>query len=133
MPITNTPSLSDGARGLLDGRNFATVATINADGSPQSSVVWIARDGDAAVFTTRTDRQKARNLVRDPRISVSVFDVENPYHAIEIRGRAELIDDPEKRLPKQLSQKYVGEDPPPEDADRFIVRVVPEKVVEFSA
>ncbi len=81
-------------RKLLDGRNFATVATLNPDGGPQTSVVWIARDGDAVLFSTTAGRQKARNLTRDPRISLTVYDTGNPYHSVDIRGTVELIEDP---------------------------------------
>jgi PPOX class probable F420-dependent enzyme len=134
MSVMQSEKLSDAAREVLDGKNFATIATVNPDGSPQSSVVWVMREDDAVLFSTRTKRQKARNLALDPRISVSIFDLDNPYYSLEIRGRAELIEDPDKTLPRRLSRKYLGQDPPPEpDAARLIVRVVPEKVTEFSA
>jgi PPOX class probable F420-dependent enzyme len=68
----------EATRRLLDGRNFATVATLNPDGWPQSSVVWVLRSGDTVLFSTTKGRQKARNLARDPRVSVSIFDIENP-------------------------------------------------------
>jgi PPOX class probable F420-dependent enzyme len=122
-------------RKLLDGRNFATVATLNADGGPQTSVVWIAREGDAVLFSTTAGRKKALNLARDPRVSVTVFDTANPYQSIDIRGTAELIADSGKSLPRELSQKYLGEDPPaePEEVLRLIVRVTPQKVTGFSS
>ncbi|WP_109505441.1 PPOX class F420-dependent oxidoreductase [Nocardioides speluncae] len=127
--------LTEEARRLLDGKNFATVATIGRDGSPQTSVVWIGRDGDDVVFSSREDRQKVRNLARDPRISVSLFDAENPYRAVDIRGTAELVPDPDRALGQRLSQKYLGEDPPPEPPEvrRVIVRVTPDKVTGFRA
>ncbi|MFE0041888.1 PPOX class F420-dependent oxidoreductase [Streptomyces albireticuli] len=120
-------------RELLDGRNFATVATLNRDGGPQTSVVWIARDGDAVLFSTTAGRLKARNLTRDPRVSLTVFDTENPYRSVDIRGTVELIEDPGKSLPLELSRKYLGEDPPPEPEEvlRLIVRVTPRKVTRF--
>lgn len=121
-------------RKLLDGRNFATVATLNADGGPQTSVVWILRDGEAVLFSTTAGRQKARNLARDPRVSLTVFDIENPYHSVDIRGTVELLEDREKSLPRKLSRKYLDEDPPPEPGEtlRLIVRVIPQKVTSFS-
>jgi PPOX class probable F420-dependent enzyme len=124
-------TFNDRARELLDGKNFATVATLNPDGAPHTSVVWIARDGDTVVFSVTGDRQKARNLDRDPRVSITVYDLANPYVAVDIRGRAELIDDPDRVLPNQLSHKYLGQDwpPEPENVRRLIVRVTPEKVV----
>jgi PPOX class probable F420-dependent enzyme len=128
-------TFNDAVRRLLDGRNFAMVATLGPDGQPHSSVVWIDRDGDAVVFSVTADKQKARNLARDPRVSVSVFDLENPYQSVEIRGTAELVEDPEKSLPQRLSQKYLGQPPPPEPADtvRLVARITPSKVNEFSA
>jgi hypothetical protein len=59
----------------------------------------------------------------------------DPYDSVEIRGTAELIVDEGKKLPHELSHKYVGEDPPPAEPDeiRLIVRVVPEKIIRFSA
>jgi PPOX class probable F420-dependent enzyme len=128
-------TLNDAARRLLDARNFATVATLGPDGQPQSSVVWIDRDGDTVVFSLTNDKQKARNLARDPRVSVSVFDLGNPYHSVEIRGTAKLIEDPERSLPERLSRKYLGESPPPEPADivRLVAKITPSKVNEFSA
>ena len=128
-------TLNNAARRLLDGRNFATVATVGPDGQPHSSVVWADRDGDTVVFSLTADKQKARNLARDPRVSVSVFDLRNPYHSVEIRGTAELTEDPGRSLPKRLSQKYLGEPPPPEPAHivRLIARITPDKVNEFSA
>jgi PPOX class probable F420-dependent enzyme len=122
-------------RRLLDGKNFATVATLNRDGGPHSAVVWVLREGDTVLFSTTAGRQKARNLARDPRISISVFDLDNPYNSVEIRGTAELVQDTDKTLPRQLSHKYLGVDPPGESDDeiRLIVRVVPDKVTNFSA
>ncbi|MEU9434982.1 PPOX class F420-dependent oxidoreductase [Streptomyces sp. NPDC048252] len=93
---------------LLDGRNFASVATLNRDGGPQTSVVWIVREVDTVLFSTTAGRQKARNLARDPRVSLTVFDTANPYQSVDIRGTVELIDDSEKSLPRRLSQKYLA-------------------------
>ena len=120
---------------ILDGKNFATVATLNPDGGPQTSLIWYQRDGDTVVFTTTTRRQKGRNLARDPRISFGVFDAERPYDYVEIRGTVELTEDPDKHLSKFLSQKYLNEDPPPEpdDVTRLVVRIIPQKVVHFTA
>jgi PPOX class probable F420-dependent enzyme len=127
-------ALSAGARELVDGKNFASVATIGPDGAPQVSVVWVGRDGDAVLFSTTADKQKARNLGRDARVAVSIFDHANPYRSIEIRGRAELVEDREPTLPTELSRKYLDADPPPDPpgTTRLIVRIVAEKILEFS-
>jgi PPOX class probable F420-dependent enzyme len=128
-------SFDETVRRILDGRNFATVATVRPDGAPQSSVVWVKREGDTVLFSTTAGRQKTRNLTRDPRVSISIFDIENPYVSVEIRGTAELIVDKDKRLPRDLSRKYLGEDPPRAEPGeiRLIVRVTPQKVIRFSA
>lgn len=63
---------------------------------------------------TTAGRQKARNLARDPRVSLTVFDAENPYQSVDIRGTAELIEDRDKSLLRPLWQKYVGQGPPGE-------------------
>lgn len=63
---------------ILDGRNFATLATINPDGGPQASVVWFEREGDTLLISVTSARKKARNIERDPRVSLTVFDRGNP-------------------------------------------------------
>ena len=70
----------------------------------------------------------------DGRVSVSIFDLANPYFSAEIRGTAELVPDPDKSLPLALSQKYLGTPPPAEDeaVQRLVVRVTPEKVNTFA-
>ncbi|MFI9241162.1 PPOX class F420-dependent oxidoreductase [Streptomyces sp. NPDC053086] len=130
-PVT----FDDSLRALLDGKNFASVATLGPDGAPQNSVVWIKRDGDSVLVSSVDRRQKVRNLRRDPRVSLSVFDLANPYRSAEIRGVAEILPDEGKRLPHELSHKYLGIDPPAEKDDeiRVIVRIVPQKVVSFTA
>ena len=129
-----TMSFDEAVRRILDGKNFATVATLGPDGAPQSSVVWVKRDGDTVLFSTTLSRQKARNLTKDPRVSISIFDIENPYASVEIRGTAELIADDDKALPRELSRKYLGEDPPRDEPHeiRMIVRITPRKVVSFA-
>lgn len=131
MPVT----LDDDTRTLLDGKNFATVATLDPDGSPHTSVVWFLRDGDDVLFSSLAKRRKVRNLEVDPRIALSVFDLQNPYHSVDIRGTATLVVDQAKELPEKVSQKYLGESPPPEPEDdvRYVIRVTPEKVTSFKA
>jgi PPOX class probable F420-dependent enzyme len=131
MPVT----LDDDARALLDGKNFATVATLDPDGSPHTSVVWFLRDGDDVLFSSLARRRKVKNLELDPRVAVSVFDLGNPYHSVDIRGTATLVVDQGKELPEKLSRKYLGESPPPEPEDdvRYVIRVTPEKVTSFKA
>jgi PPOX class probable F420-dependent enzyme len=125
-----TVSLSDDARRVLDAKSFAVVATLNPDGSPQTSVVWVGLVDEAVVFSTTRQRRKGRNLARDPRVSITVIDPEDPYKFLEVRGRAELIDDPERSFGSAMWQKYLGQEAPADrpGVERMIVRVVPEKV-----
>src|SRR3954453_15164978 len=69
-------ALNDEIRRLLDGPNYAVLATINPDGGPQTSAMWAGRDGDDVLFSTVAGRRKHRNLERGPRASVSLLDSE---------------------------------------------------------
>ena len=83
--------LNDKAKALLDKpKQFATISTIEPDGRPQSSVVWYVRDGDDVLVSTVADRRKHKNMVRDPRVTLLVYDAENPYEYVEIRGRVQM-------------------------------------------
>ncbi|WP_055483155.1 PPOX class F420-dependent oxidoreductase [Sphaerimonospora mesophila] len=121
--------LPDSARDLFDGVNFATVASLNSDGSPQASVVWVKTDGDDILFSTVKGRRKHRNIVRDPRVSIVVIDAANPYRYAEVRGTATLADDKTGELIQELSHKYTGQDwvEADPDSERVIVRITPNK------
>jgi PPOX class probable F420-dependent enzyme len=122
--------LPEEARKLLDAPNFATVTSLNPDGGPQSTVVWVRTDGDDVLFSTAKGRRKPRNFERDPRVSLLVIDPDDPYRYVEVRGRVTMTPDPEGALIEELSQKYRGqswEDKP--GVERLIVRIRPEKVV----
>jgi PPOX class probable F420-dependent enzyme len=95
-------------REVLDSPVFATVATIQPDGTPQQSVVWVERDGDDVLFMVGTGSRKERNLRRDPRVSVLVCPPEAPYGYAAIRGRAVFEPALTERLRDDLSLKYVG-------------------------
>ncbi|TCO62181.1 PPOX class F420-dependent oxidoreductase [Actinocrispum wychmicini] len=120
--------LDEPSRDLLDGPHTAVLATTNADGRPQSSVIFVKRDGDTVVFSTIKGRLKTRNMTRDPRVSLLVTRTAGQY--VEIRGTVEITEDPEKRLLHEMYDRYMGgQTPPPEpDAERLIVRVIPEKL-----
>ena len=123
--------LNDATLRLLDGRNYAVLATVNPDGSPQTSVMWVGRDGGDLLFSTVEGRVKHRNMLRDPRVSVSVIDSADPENYVELRGQVSMTPDVGRRLDTQLSWKYDGKDP---DADRpGAVRVVVRMVVKKAA
>ncbi|GGV69743.1 MULTISPECIES: PPOX class F420-dependent oxidoreductase [Streptomyces] len=127
--------LSDRLKNLLDSPVFVTVGTVQPDGSPQLSPVWVKRDGDDLLISTTVDRRKKKNLDRDPRISVVVVDPQSPYEYAEIRGTAEITTEGARDLIDELSVKYTGKkyaefNPASvHDADRVIVRIRPTKVV----
>ena len=120
--------LSEATRALADGKNYAVLATINADGSPQTSVVWVGRDGDDILFSTVEGRRKHRNMVRDPRVSVSVIDSADPENYVELRGRVSMTPDAGRRFDTQLSWKYDGRDPVQDrpGAVRVVIRLAVE-------
>ncbi len=116
------------ARELLDGPHTAVLATSNADGRPQSSVIFVKRDGDTVLFSTVKGRLKTRNMLRDPRVSLLVLANAGKY--VELRGSVTITDDPMKTLLYEMYDRYMGgAEPPPEpEAERVVVRVTPEKV-----
>ncbi|SEP83518.1 PPOX class F420-dependent oxidoreductase [Lentzea albida] len=103
-------TLSESQRELLDSPNFATVATLTKDGGPQTSVVWIKRDGDDVLFSTVAGRAKERHLRRDPRVSITVTNKDDPYQYSEFRGEASLTTEGGDELINELSHKYAGQD-----------------------
>jgi PPOX class probable F420-dependent enzyme len=128
-------ALSEATVRLLDGRNYAVLATVNPDGSPQTSVVWVGRDGADLLFSTVEGRVKHRNMVRDPRVSVTVIDSADPENYVELRGRVSITEDVGRRLDTELSWKYDGRDPGEDrpGAVRVAVRMTVEKVTGYAA
>jgi PPOX class probable F420-dependent enzyme len=100
--------LTPQCRELLRGPNFAVVTTINADGTPQQSVVWVAEHDGNIVFSTVEGRAKHRNLVRDPRIGVLVLDRADGYRYSQISGIARLDSTNADALIDELSREYTG-------------------------
>ena len=71
-------TLPDLAKELIDNQVFATLATVNPDGSPQTSVIWVKRDGEDVIFSTIRGRRKTFNMQRTPQVSLLVFDPDDP-------------------------------------------------------
>jgi PPOX class probable F420-dependent enzyme len=129
-------SLSDATLRLLDGRNYAVLATINPDGSPHTSAMWIGRDGDDLLFSTVEGRVKHRNMMRDPRVSVTVLESADPENYVELRGRVvSVTPDVDRQFDTSLSWKYQGKDPEADlpGAVRVIVRVRVQKAAGYAA
>lgn len=126
-------TLPDGAKQLVDeGKNFATMVTINPDGSPQATILWVTRDGDDLLLSGTTTRQKTKNLAKDDRVSV-VIPKPNPQEGgLEVRGTASVTDEGGRELINRLYRKYIGEGDYPWDEPgtvRVVYRVTPKKVI----
>ncbi|MFF3214778.1 PPOX class F420-dependent oxidoreductase [Streptomyces sp. NPDC002886] len=134
-----TPVLNDTVRKLLDAPHPAVLATLNPDGSPQSSVVWVTRDGDEILISTERGRRKERNIVRDARIGLTVFDLANPFLYAEIRGTATVTEDIGRAVAVRIAEEYEGPGAGAEYANapaeevRVVVRLTPAKVLGNAA
>jgi PPOX class probable F420-dependent enzyme len=95
---------------LLSEPNHAVISTLNQDGSVHSAVAWIsAEDGTVAVNSAR-GRKWPTNLERDPRVNIVVYEQDNPYNYVEIRGSASATTDGADEHINALSKKYIGQD-----------------------
>lgn len=128
MPI----KLSDAHRKLLDGKNFAFLATIGEDGEPQNTPVWIEYDGTNVSFNTEESRAKVKHMRANPLVAICVMNAENPYEYVEIRGNVvEMTRNGADEQINRLSHLYLGKDYPfnkPGDV-RLTVNVAPEKAL----
>lgn len=114
---------------LRAGKHFGVVATVAGDGRPQTSVVWVDWDGENVVFNTTNARAKGRNLRDNPRVSISVWDNDDPYLYFEVEGTATLDETGAAEHINELSLRYTGDDFAT-PVDRVIVRVRPERVLD---
>lgn len=126
-------ALPDSVKAWFDAPEFAVIATVLPNGSPQQSVVWIERDGDDLLVSTVKGRRKHLNLERDPHVSVLVYPRENPYSYVEVRGTATMTEEGGRELIDRLCHAYTGADrytmDDGTDNVRVVVRITPDKVV----
>jgi PPOX class probable F420-dependent enzyme len=118
---------------LIEGKNFAHLATLMPDGSPQVSPVWIDREGDVILVNTAVGRVKQRNTARDQRVAISIANQENPYEKVIIPGRvvAQTFEGAEAHIDK-LAKKYTGTPKYQRsrpDEKRIILKIEPLKIV----
>jgi PPOX class probable F420-dependent enzyme len=112
-------------RALLDGPNFAHLATLMADGSPQSVPVWVGREGDRILICTGEGSLKAKNTRRDPRVSLSIVGFEDPYQEAQLRGRVvERRPDGDFKYMDAISHKYIGKPFPIRSAQGRVALVI---------
>lgn len=125
--------LSEAALKLIKDKNFAFIGTLMSDGSPQVTPVWVEYDGQHIILNSEVKRAKVRNLKRDPRISISIANMQNPYEYVEIRGKVvDMTTQGASEGIDMLAKKYLGQDKYPynkEGDERIIIKVAPEKVV----
>jgi PPOX class probable F420-dependent enzyme len=101
--------LAPDVRALLDEPNFVHLASLLPDGSPQSAPVWVGVEGDRILVATGEGSLKAKNTKRDPRVSLSVVAMDNPYREAQIRGRVvERRPDRDFKVMDAISKKYTS-------------------------
>jgi PPOX class probable F420-dependent enzyme len=104
-------TFTDEQRALLDLPNtFARVASLMPTGAPQNTTIWYRRDGDTLVIATGAKAQKTRNVARDPRVAVIVEHPANPYHYVQVRGRAAVVYDTPRAIAefRLIAPRYIG-------------------------
>ena len=117
---------------LAKGKNLATVVTLMPDGQPQALLTWVDTDGEHVLVNTEPQRQRARNIRRDPRITVLIHSTDDPWDWAEVRGRVvgtETGEQARKHI-DELSRKYVGSDyrNPVGPQGRVILKIAADKI-----
>jgi PPOX class probable F420-dependent enzyme len=124
-------SIDADLQSLATGKNFAALSTLAADGQPRTHIMWIDADDEHLVFNTEVHRSKFKDVSRDPRATITVFNAANPYQYVEARGRVvtTVTGDEARAHIDALSQRYTGgEYAGTIDSERVIVKFAPEKL-----
>jgi PPOX class probable F420-dependent enzyme len=125
------PELHPGTVGLAQGKNYAAITTVLPSGKLQTHPVWVGTNGERLVVNTETHRRKYKNIERDPSVTLMIRHEENPYRYAEVRGEVvEKVTGQEARDHiDELSQKYHGEDYPPDAiaSERVMLWIVPSR------
>lgn len=125
-------TIDPGVRELAHAPNFATLSVILRSGRPMTHVMWVDADEDHVLINTEVHRAKFRAVQRDPRVTVTIWQRDDPYTYAEVRGRVvETVHGPEARAHiDRLSRKYRGEDYDESaiTSERVILRIAPETV-----
>ncbi|MGP7999100.1 MAG: PPOX class F420-dependent oxidoreductase [Streptosporangiaceae bacterium] len=123
-------TIPENYRDLL-AADVATLGTAGPDGRPQLSEVWfLAEDGTVSI-SLNSSRQKLKNLLRNPAVSLLILDLANPYRYLELRGDAEITPDPDYAFADKVGAKYGGADPREHDRpgeSRYVVTIRPVRV-----
>ena len=117
---------------LLQKKAFAHLATVNPDGTPQVTPVWVDFDGSHIRFNTARGRVKDRNLKSNPKVALAIMDPDNPYRYLRVSGRiVEATEQGADQHIDALAKKYLGQDKYPfrqPGEVRVTYKIVPEKV-----
>ncbi len=107
------PALSGRIRTFLDSTRFATIASLDPDGSPRQAVIWYRLDGDEIVLNSRVGRRWPSNLVRDERISVAVHDQFDGYRWVGLSGHVSVVEDQATAQADiaEMARRYHADDP----------------------
>jgi PPOX class probable F420-dependent enzyme len=118
--------LSDDIKTLVRGANFAHLATLMPDGSPQVAPVWVDVEGNRIIVGTDEGSLKAKNAKRDARVALSIVAYDNPYVEAQLRGRvAERWTDADFKIMDRISRKYIRKEFPMRDnPDKRVVLVI---------
>jgi PPOX class probable F420-dependent enzyme len=133
MTQLKNPALTETISKILDRPHLSVLATTNADGSPQTSVIFVTHDGEDVLFSTIKGRRKTTNMQRDPRVNLLVHTLpvnEEGSTYMTISGTVELTDDPDGSFHQVMYDIHMGgATPPPEPgAERLIVRIKPQRM-----
>ena len=125
------PELHSATVKLAQGTNYALISTVLPSGKLQTHPVWVGTDSERLVVNTEIHRQKYKNIERDPNVTLTIRDEENPYRYAEVRGEVvEKVTGQEARDHiDELSQKYHGEDYDPNaiHSERVMLWIVPSR------
>ena len=124
-------ALDDDLKTFATGKNFAALTTLMSDGQPQTQIMWVGADDDHLLINTEVHRQKFKNVERDPRVTVTVFNGANPYQYVEARGSVvgTVGGDEARANIDELSRKYTGGDyANPIQSERVVLQVAVDKV-----
>ena len=121
------------ARELIEGANFAHISTLGKSGRAQINPVWIDADNGHLIVNSAEGRTWPENLRRDPRVTLSVANHDDPYEYVTVWGRVveEAHEGADENI-NALAKKYLGEDEYPfrqPGEQRVLFRIEPEKVV----
>jgi len=133
MPAQKIP---ESHRDLFDKKAFAHLATLMPGGEPQVTPVWVDYDGRHVLINTAEKRQKDRNLQRDPRVSLSILDPDNPYRYLEVRGHvAERTHNGADQHIDAMAKKYLGKEKYPYRQPgevRVLYKIEPEHITSMT-